>query len=138
MTTWQGPGSDPEPPAPQPPGPGPEPELLGFSFSKENEASGGGGALGALGLISIFIDVVGGLCEVLPLTVFLHVRWRKKDVVGEYTRSVVRLCTANSHSALSFWLFAYALERQDLRRFRLMAYLRCARLGRRDAMSKII
>ena len=65
------------------------------------------------------------------LTVFLHGRWRKKGLVGKYTWSVVRFRTLDLHRAWWFWLFAYALERQELLRFRLMAYLRCARLGRR-------
>ncbi len=41
---------------------------------------------------------LGGLCEVIAVTTFLHVRWRKKGVGGEYTWTVVRLCTTDSYT----------------------------------------
>ena len=75
--------------------------------------------------------LLGGLCAVAHSTTILYVRWRKKGLVGEYTWSVGRFRTLDSHRVLRFGVFAYALERQELRRFRLMAYFRCARLGRR-------
>ena len=71
-------------------------------------------------------------------TAILYVRERKRGVVGEYTRTVVCLCTTESYRVWRFSLFANALERQELRRFRLMAFFVARAADAEGATSKIV